>query len=77
MPMINSAKPQILVFPNKLDNELFETNTCDEDITLHQWLVENVPSYIVQDVPLFSATLNNQAFEQKQWQSYQLKTNDV
>lgn len=70
-------KPQILVFPNKLDNELFESNECSAGKTLHQWLVENVPAYVVQEVPLFSATLNSQAFEQAQWPLYQLKSGDT
>ncbi len=72
-----TVKPQILVFPNKLDNELFETNSGEVGQTLHSWLIDNVPAYIVQAVPLFSATLNNQAFEQTQWTSYQLKCGDT
>ena len=70
-------KPKILVFPNKLDNQLFESNECAVGKTLHQWLVENVPAYVVQEVPLFSATLNNQVFEQAQWPLYQLKCGDT
>jgi len=70
------TSPKIRVFPNKLENELFETHTVDVGQTLHQWLVANVPAYVVQAVPLFSATLNNQAFEQAQWQSYRLKKGD-
>jgi hypothetical protein len=69
--------PKILVFPNKLDNELFESNECVEGETLHQWLVDNVPAYVVQEVPLFSATLNNQVFEQALWPSYKFKNDDV
>jgi hypothetical protein len=75
--LITVAKPKILVFPNKLDNELFEINNGELGQTLHQWLLKNVPAYEVQDVPLFSATLNNHAFDQTQWQRYQLKNNDV
>jgi hypothetical protein len=70
-------QPQILVFPNKLDNELFETNRAKTGQTLHAWLSENVPAYVVQEVALFSATLNNQAFDQAKWQRYQLKIGDV
>lgn len=77
MTIKNDIKPRILVFPNKLDNELFETNSCEKGKTLHAWLIENVPAYIIQDVALFSATLNNQAFEQSQWLTYRLKSNDV
>jgi hypothetical protein len=75
--LITAAKPKILVFPNKLDNELFESNECEAGKTLHQWLVANVPAYVVQEVALFSATLNNQAFDQIEWQCYQLKSGDV
>ncbi len=75
--LINQTSPQILVFPNKLDNELFESHIGSVGQTLHNWLVANVPAYVVQAVPLFSATLNNQTFDQAQWQSYQLKNNDV
>lgn len=74
--VLKKANPQILVFPNKLDNELFEVHIADIEQTLHQWLVANVPAYIVQAVPLFSATLNNHFFEQKQWQNYKLKKGD-
>ena len=73
---MKKLKPQLLVFPNKLDNEIFETHSCEVGQTLHEWLVENVPAYIVQAVPLFSATLNNQAFEQTQWQAYRLRADD-
>jgi hypothetical protein len=75
--LITAAKPQILVFPNKLDHDLFEINNGELGQTLHQWLLKNVPAYEVQEVALFSSTLNNQAFEQEQWQSYPLKHNDV
>jgi hypothetical protein len=75
--LINQTSPQILVFPNKLDNELFESHIGSVGQTLHDWLVANVPAYIVQAVPLFSATLNNQTFDQAQWQSYKLKNGDV
>ena len=75
--VLKKANPQIFVFPNKLDNELFESHVVNIGQTLHQWLVTNVPAYVVQEVPLFTATLNNQFFSQEKWQSYKLKKGDV
>jgi len=74
--ILKKANPKIRVFPNKLDNELFESYIGNVGQTLHEWLVANVPAYVVQAVPLFTATLNNQAFEQAQWQSYKLNKGD-
>ena len=70
------SSPIIRVFPNKLDPDLFESNSCEVGQTLHNWLVANVPAYVVQDVPLFSARLNNEDFALEHWQSYQLKSGD-
>ncbi len=72
-----TTAPTVLVFPNKLDNALFETNHAKVNQTLDHWLRETVPAYVERDVPLFSATLNGKDFPPEQWQSVRLKDSDL
>jgi len=69
--------PTILVFPNKLDPALFETNQAQAGTTLAQWLDDTVPAYVQKENPLFSATLNNQFFAQAQWHTVTLSETDI
>lgn len=69
--------PTILVFPNKLDSTLFESNQAPAGSTLAQWLKDTVPAYAPREVPLFSATLNGADFTPAQWQSIVLKESDI
>jgi len=68
--------PTILVFPNKLDNSLFETNQIAPNQTLEQWLIATVPAYVRLEVPLFSATLNGIEFAPAQWPVIKLREGD-
>ncbi|WP_016899819.1 host specificity factor TipJ family phage tail protein [Pseudoalteromonas sp. PAMC 22718] len=67
---------KIKVYPNKLDENLFEACTTYQGVTLHEWLTKEVPDYFESETPLFSAIINNSILQPSQWKKYRLQASD-
>lgn len=68
---------EIRVYPNQLNRDEFELLGCDADITLHEYLITNVPSYHDRPVPLFSALLNGEVLPFGKWSSVRFAEGDL
>lgn len=71
-----NTKVDIKVYPNKLDQSLVEPTHGHVGSSLHEWLVDNVPSYYERVVPLFSAVINGEVLPPSQWREYRFKAGD-
>lgn len=71
-----NTKVDIKVYPNKLDQSLVEPTYGHVGSSLHEWLVDNVPSYYERVVPLFSAVINGEVLPPSQWREYRFKAGD-
>jgi hypothetical protein len=68
---------EIRVYPNQLNRDEYELLGCDAGMTLHDYLVQNVPSYHDRPVPLFSVLLNGELLPFGQWKTTRFAPDDL
>lgn len=66
----------IKIYPNKLDDHLYEECLAKSGQTFEQWLFANVPSYYASDEPLFSVLYNGQYLHHSKWEKTVLQPSD-
>jgi hypothetical protein len=68
---------EIRVYPNQLNRDEYELLGCDAGMTLHDYLVKNVPSYYDRPVPLFSVLLNDELLPFNEWKTTRFAAGDL
>lgn len=68
---------EIRVYPNQLNRDEYELLGCDAGMTLHDYLIQNVPSYHDRPVPLFSVLLNDELLPFSQWKTTRFASGDL
>lgn len=68
---------EIRVYPNQLNREEYELLGCSAGITLHEYLVANVPAYRERPVPLFSVLINEKELNYNAWKTEQFEEGDL
>ncbi|MBB1422644.1 hypothetical protein H5200_12010 [Pseudoalteromonas sp. SG43-7] len=71
-----STQVEIKVYPNKLDDSLYESCTGLVGQTVNSWLKANVPAYAELEQPLFSVNINNRHVLPCEWDTCTFKHND-
>lgn len=71
-----STQVEIKIYPNKLDDSLYEPCTGLVGQTVNSWLRANVPAYAELEQPLFSVNINNRHVLPSEWDTCTFKHND-
>lgn len=67
----------INVFLDKFRETKIEQHNSDHDITLHDWLEENVCNYDPNEAAPFSASVNAKVLEESDWNQYKFVKGDI
>tara|TARA_B110001454_G_scaffold54930_2_gene53743 strand:+ start:32984 stop:35530 length:2547 start_codon:yes stop_codon:yes gene_type:complete len=68
---------ELRVYPNQFKNDDFEKIECAAGITLHDYLISNVPSYHERPIPLFSVLLNDKPLPFNKWKTEVFLSGDL
>jgi len=68
---------ELRIYPNQFKHDDFEKVNCAAGITLHDYLIGNVPSYHERPVPLFSVLLNDKPLPFDQWKLTRFAAGDL
>ncbi|TVU83801.1 hypothetical protein FQP85_08475 [Pseudoalteromonas neustonica] len=71
-----STQVEIKIYPNKLDDSLYEPCTGLVGQTVNSWLKANVPAYAELEQPLFSVNINSRHVLPSEWDTCTFKHND-